>query len=379
MTDTSLQSRPSGAATAVGLLRVAVFLYLFLLSIGLLGSGFKLLGAGFARALVAGTTNPLLGLFIGILATSIAQSSSLTTSIVVGLVASGSLSPTLAVPVVMGANIGTSVTNTIVSLGHVTRHLEFEKAFAAATVHDIFNWCAVVIILPLEITTHFLSRTSVALAQMLGGSAGIEFRSPVKLATAPVIGWVKQTLAGSGLTDPFIAAVLLVVSLAVLFLSLTQLTRTMKGILLTRLQPVLSTTLTQHSPLALLFGVVFTVLVQSSSVTTSLLVPLAAAGILSLEQVYPVTLGANIGTTVTALLAASVGNVAGLAIALAHLLFNLLGLALFFLNPWGRHLIPWMTRLLAAAAARNRAVPVLFVLVGFFVLPALAILLWRIL
>lgn len=56
-----------------------------------------------------------------------------------------------AVPMVMGANIGTSVTNTIVSLTQVADRNEFRRSFAAATVHDMFNWCAVIVLLSLEV------------------------------------------------------------------------------------------------------------------------------------------------------------------------------------------------------------------------------------
>ena len=56
----------------------------------------------------------------------------------------------------MGANIGTSVTNTIVSLMQSADRNEFRRAFAAATVHDMFNWLTVLVLLPLEVTTRYL-------------------------------------------------------------------------------------------------------------------------------------------------------------------------------------------------------------------------------
>ncbi|UCD16467.1 MAG: Na/Pi cotransporter family protein, partial [Candidatus Zixiibacteriota bacterium] len=110
------------------------FLYLFILSITLLGDSFKLFGKEFAQSLLVSTSHPIVGLFIGILATSIIQSSSTTTSIVVGMVAGGLLSIDGAIPIVMGANIGTTVTNTIVSLTHITKSREFQRAFSGAIV-----------------------------------------------------------------------------------------------------------------------------------------------------------------------------------------------------------------------------------------------------
>lgn len=377
MSDSAADQNPGCLETVLAGVRALVFLYLFLLAIGLMGSAFKLLGAGFAKALVTSTSNPVIGLFIGVLATSIAQSSSLTTSIVVSLVSGGTLTPALAIPVVMGANIGTSVTNLIVSLGHLTRSSDFERAFAAATVHDIFNWFCVVLLLPLEIATGFLTRVSTWLATLIGGTAGLELHSPTKLMTKPVIGWVQDLFINWGLSHTIVAVLLLALSGVLLFVSLTQLTKTMKGILLSRLQPVLSSELARRSLIGLLFGVFFTVLVQSSSVTTSLLVPMAAAGVLSLEQVFPITLGANVGTTVTALLAASVGNVSGLAIAFAHLTFNIMGILIFFANPWTRGLIPRLARAFAAAATQSRIIVAIFILGAFFIVPGLVILVER--
>ena len=108
---------------------IALTLYVFLISIKLMGGAFKLFGNDFAHQLITFTTNPLVGLFIGILATSLVQSSSATTSVIVGLVASNALSITNAIPMIMGANIGTSITNTLVSLAHIHKKDEFKKAF----------------------------------------------------------------------------------------------------------------------------------------------------------------------------------------------------------------------------------------------------------
>ncbi|MBT7424256.1 MAG: Na/Pi cotransporter family protein, partial [Candidatus Marinimicrobia bacterium] len=127
-------------------------LYMFLVSIGMIGLGFKGLGRGFAEQLLSSSAAPLIGLFIGILATSLIQSSSTTTSLVVGMVAAGTfgndpiLAVTAAIPYIMGANIGTSVTNTIVALGHIVNKNEFKRAFSASIVHDFFNVLSVIIL-----------------------------------------------------------------------------------------------------------------------------------------------------------------------------------------------------------------------------------------
>ena len=95
-------------------LAVVSLLFIFLVGVKTLGSSFKLLGGGFAKGLLNVTANPILGLCSGMFATVLFQSSSVTTSIIVGLVASGSLPLGGAIPMVMGANLGTSVTNSMV-------------------------------------------------------------------------------------------------------------------------------------------------------------------------------------------------------------------------------------------------------------------------
>ena len=116
----------------------------FLISLKLMSFGFEAFGDQAAKNLIyTYATSPVISLFIGLLATAITQSSSLTTSIVVSLVASGQFNSIAdAVPLIIGANIGTSITSTIVSMGHMGNRKEFNKAISAATVHDFFNLIA---------------------------------------------------------------------------------------------------------------------------------------------------------------------------------------------------------------------------------------------
>ncbi|MCZ6621799.1 MAG: Na/Pi symporter, partial [Deltaproteobacteria bacterium] len=134
-----MMDRETIISTGFRIIQLLIFLYLFLFSINLMGASLKMFGKGFAETLIASTSVPLVGLFIGILATSLIQSSSSTTAIVVGMVGGGVLTVSNAIPIIMGANIGTSVTNTLVSLAHINRTLEFRRSFSASTVHDFFN------------------------------------------------------------------------------------------------------------------------------------------------------------------------------------------------------------------------------------------------
>ena len=163
-------------------------LYVFLVSIGLMGGAFKLFGKDLALQLIEMTSNPLVGVFAGVLATTLVQSSSTTTSIVVGMVAGGALTIEGAIPVIMGANVGTSVTNTLVSMGHITRREEFRRALAGATVHDFFNLIAVGIMLPLEIAFGGLEWLARNAADIFSGVGGMKMASPLKIITKPVVG-----------------------------------------------------------------------------------------------------------------------------------------------------------------------------------------------
>ena len=121
-----------------------------------------------------------------------------------------------------------------------------------------------------------------------------------------------------------------------------------------------------------------TAVIQSSSVTTSLLVPLAGAGVVKLEKIFPVTLGANVGTTITALLASLAGDARGLSIALVHLLFNLAGILIIYPYKPIRKVPLFLARKLADAAVRSKRNAVFFVVGLFYALPGLLILLDRV-
>lgn len=351
--------------------RVLVFLaslYVFLLSIELLGDGFKGLGAGFSRTLFTLTAAPIAGLFVGILATAVCQSSSSTTSIVVGLVACGTLDIAHAIPVVMGANIGTTVTNTLVSLAHVTRRQEFERAFPASIVHDMFNLLSVAVLMPLETWFSPLARSSAWLARLFQGVGGLKFASPLKLATAPVGDGISRILDG-------MAPLILVAALLLLFLALKLMVDMMKSLISRRVEVVVDKYLFGNAARAFLVGLVFTALVQSSSATTSIAVPMAGAGLLTLRQIFPYSLGANVGTTVTACLAALVtGSTGAVQIAFVHFLFNVFGTAIWY--PLRRVPIA-MAQWWGGFCAKRRVFAVVYVIVVFYIVPLVAIILLR--
>ncbi len=413
------------------LLAFVVALDLFFVAIKLLGA-FKSLGAGYGEELIQQlAANPFMGLVIGILVTSVIQSSSTTTSITVGLVAAGVLGDDtdralyMAIPIIMGANIGTSITAMLVSLGHVGNRLEFRRAIGASFLHDLFNWLAVLVLLPLQIATNFLGHGATQLATLFDDVGGLKFISPIKLLVDPQTHLVKGLFQGSDwlcqvVVLTFLAfavfegtaylarriakdkrtilvSLLFSVGLAtiatfvwhfstfafdhttatflmgmgMLFTALWAMVTIMRSVVLDRVQTLFNDVIFKTSLRSLVLGTVLTALVQSSSVTTSLIVPMAGAGLLSLTQVLPYVMGANIGTTITAILAAlSLGEVSGVAAAFAHLLFNICGIAIFFpLRAVPIRIAEWF----ATMAQRSPAIPIVLIVVMYIVLPLICV------
>ena len=354
---------------------VLALLYVFLVAVNGLGVGFRALGEGVLASFFAATENPFVGLMIGILATTLVQSSSVTTAMIVGLVAApeNPIPVANAVPLIMGANIGTTVTNTIAALAHMGRKEEFRRAFSVATVHDFFNYLAVLVLLPLELATGYLQRSAVALTGMLSSVGGSDYDSPIKGVIKAGGVPIEAALGALLPTERLAAVCYILLSGVLIFATLTAIVAVMRTTMQNRIESLVSRALARNALIAMLVGVVATVMVQSSSITTSLLVPLAGAGVLKLEQAFPVTLGANVGTTVTALLAAlaatDVNAAAGLTIALVHLLFNLSATLLIY--PFGpfRRIPLRLARKLADVAVESRALAIGYILGLFYVIP----------
>lgn len=356
---------------------IAVFclLFIFLNSVNLLGAAFKLLGKQWVEVIVTTTDNSLIALLVGVLATTIVQSSSVTTSMVVGLVSAGAMSIHNAVPVIMGANIGTTVTNTVVSMGHISRREEFQRAFAGATVHDFFNFLAVAFFLPLELATGFLQKTATYLSTYFYGAQSMAYQSPVKAALKPISNGLKHILVEDfSLSQEWAGIVLLLLALILIFSCLFFIVKIMRSLMLSKIERTMQRFLELSGLMTISIGAILTVLVQSSSITTSLFVPLVGAGLISVVNVFPLTLGANIGTTVTAILAALAGNQAGLTIAFVHLLFNLCGTLLVYPVPKIRMIPIRLAEATARIVVNHRKLAIVYTLAIFYVIPFLVIL-----
>ena len=359
--------------TIVKILGVAACLYLFLVGIGGMGYSFKLFGKEFSQKILEATSSPLIGLFIGILATTIVQSSSTTTSIIIGMVAAEAIGVRGAIFMVMGANIGTTVTAKLVSLGHITRKAEFRRAFAASSVHDTFNLITVSLLYPLEYFFHILEHAATWMGRIFVDVTGItKPENYLKKITQPTIEGLADLLD----KEP---KLVLLVSVVITFFMLWAIVKLLQSLVLKKLESFFDTYVFRNLAMSFVVGLILTVMVQSSSITTSLIVPLAGAGVLRLQQIFPFTIGANIGTTITGLLAAlAVAGqpdihpefvLAGATVAFAHFLFNASGAIIFLPFKRMRELPILVAEWLAEVCIKNRIIPIVFIILVFYLIP----------
>ena len=355
---------------------VAAMVYLLLVAVGDVGDGFGLAvgGRSGAERLFAFATNPFVGVLLGTLTTALVQSSSTVTSIIVGLVAAG-LPVAVAIPMVMGANMGTTVTNTLVSLGHMGRPDEFKRAFAAATVHDWFNLLGIAIFLPVEVFFGLIERASAALLTVFASLGSYSTGGWDVLGSAVRPGRAIAGMLADPLPERGGGVVLIGLGVVLILVSITYLGRALKTVMVGNARRLLHAAIGRGPAAGILSGTVVTVLVQSSSTTTSLMVPLAAAGVFTLREVYPFTLGANIGTTITALMAATAvtgGNrEPALQIALAHFLFNVFAVTVVYGVPWLRRMPLRGADWIAEFGAERKGLAIAYVLAVFFAVPAI--------
>ncbi|WP_299458951.1 Na/Pi symporter [uncultured Microscilla sp.] len=340
-------------------------IFTFLLALQLLILAFDLLGQRYVEQIIVATSNPFINLFIGLLATAIIQSSSTITSLTVVAVAANTLSLESAVFIVMGANIGTTVTSTLASVSHVSQRKEFRKAIAAATLHDFFNIFTTLILFPLEYYFGVLSSLARTLsAAIQGGAPGDHHHIPNPLGRlfTPITQSINSFLGNNSFITLITGSVLL-------FVAIRTISYLLKPKWEKQTSKVLEQSLFGHPFKALLSGTVITGIMQSSSVVSTLIVPMVATNKLSLRRVFPFIMGANLGTTFTALVAAFSKSETALSIAFTHILFNIIGVLLFFPATPLRNLPLWFARRLGNATLSNRLYGFAYIILTFFIIP----------
>jgi sodium-dependent phosphate cotransporter len=319
-----------------------------------------------AETILLATSNPFTGLFIGLLITAMLQSSSTTTSLVVALVATGAISLDGAIPIIMGANIGTTITSTIVSLGFINKKKEFRRAVSAGTYHYFFNVLTAIVLFPLEYYYGFLSKLSVWIA----GFFFTPTSGPVASTTfhfwagfEPLINFILDRV-----NSPFVLAFL---ALILLFSSILIFRRLISDLLKAKSPEAFSRFFFKSQLKSFAWGLLTTAAIRSSTITTSVVVPIVAKKIASLKQAAPFIMGANVGTTVTAFIAATLQSNASSAISIAivHFLFNFIGVLLFFPIPVLRKLPMELSEALGNLTLKYRLTGFVHILVAFFFLP----------
>ncbi|MGM0943714.1 MAG: Na/Pi symporter [Bacteroidota bacterium] len=347
-------------------LLMLIALLLFIFSIDMLTVSMRNLNSSVSEELFSATQNPFISLFIGLLMTALIQSSSTVTASIVAVVASGSISLQQAVPMVMGANIGTTLTSTLVSFSFIMKKKEFKRALSAGILHDVFNIFTVLLLLPLELYFQILSKSAVFLAGFFTSnepSSNSYITNTV--FTRPLTEWVNDAIGIPFLTT--LVAVFLV--FAAIKLLATSVYKTFVQDSFRDINKIVF----KKTGMALIYGIFFTAAVQSSTVTTSLIVPLVANRKVSLKKVFPFIIGANIGTTITAAIAAVYKSEAAIALAIVHFLFNTIGAIVILSIPPLRVLPVRLALYMGKKSVKSRFLGFAYILLTFFIIPFLLI------
>jgi len=258
-------------------LDVQTMIFEFIGGLGIFLFGIKSMGEGLQKSagdrlrdiLDRFTTNPIMGVIAGIVVTILIQSSSATTVITVGLVSAGFMNLRQAIGVIMGANIGTTVTAFIIGI-------------------DVGEYALPIIAIGSFLMFFFKSKK---------------------------VHYLGQVFFGFG----------------ALFFGLELMSGGMKPLRELQAFHDLTLSMADHSILGVLVGTIFTVLVQSSSATIGILQSMYADGLLNIDAALPVLFGDNIGTTITAVLASLGASIAAKRAAAVHVLFNVIGTTIFLL------------------------------------------------
>lgn len=341
-------------------------LVLFVFALDLMVSSLQHLGQDAVETIIVATSNPFTGLFIGLLITAMIQSSSTTTAMVVALVASGSITIESAIPIIMGANVGTTITSTIVSMGFINKKKDFRRAVAAGTYDGFFNILIVVILFPLQYYYGFLSEISLWIANYFFHSSAVAVETSFATRWSLFGGLVDflLTIIPSGFLLALIAFILL-------FTSILLFRKLISGLLLATSPERFSRFFFKNAWKSFFWGTVTTAAIRSSTITISVVVPIVAQKIVSLRKAAPFILGANIGTTITAFIAAllNVNASTAISIAIAHFLFNFIGVLIFYPIPLLRRIPLELANRLGRLTLQYRLAGFVYILLTFFFIP----------
>jgi sodium-dependent phosphate cotransporter len=234
----------------------------------------------------------------------------------------------------------------------------------------------VAIMFTIEQATGFLEKSAHAIANSLAIGGGGSYKSPIKAAVSSGEKFFSSIFEWCGLEGSGLATAKVIFGIGLIFLCLTMITKIMKKVIAHKAERAMNQALKKSVVFAIAVGAIITMAVQSSSITTSLIVPMCGSGILSIEAAFPVMLGANIGTTITAFLASLATDKNGLVIALVHVIFNVIGTIGILIIPRARQIPIALAEGLAARAVRNKLWVIAYVFIMFLVIPLLGIFLF---
>ncbi|KRX84827.1 Sodium-dependent phosphate transport protein 2A [Trichinella sp. T6] len=397
--------------TIILLILLLACLYFFICSLDLMTDGFKLLGGhtiadAFRSNIIL--KSPVAILMIGIVVTAILQSSSTVTSIAVVMVGAEAFTVEQAYYVIMGSNVGTAVTSTIVALFSSGDRGRFEKAFAAAVIHDLYNWMGVVVLFPLEVITSALfgqgaivSLTGLMVKNLeLGTLQDSEFFQKIidpfthlifqaddEVLTNRSLGIVtnqsvvkRPFVLNLDWPDTSIGGLLLFISLVLLICCLSGMVKVLNQLLGGGMQRILQKSLNFQlrgrwswatGYICILLGAMVTLVVQSSSIVCSTMIPLVALDVLSLERFWVYEVGADVGTTGTAIFAALATETlkTPLQLAFCHFCFNFISIFLFYSIPPVRRIPLAAAAFLGRTSARYRWFAFVYIFGTFIIFP----------
>lgn len=366
--------RCAGVAAAI----FSLFLGLYLVVDGIYG-----MSSGYAQRIFSSATHPLIGLVLGILAAALLQSSSTATALTVAAVGTGAIPVPVAIPLIMGANIGTTLTALVASFSYGRRSGARHRALSAAFLHAWFNVLMVAVLLPVELLLHPLQALSRAITEpFFSGEHGEFPAGPVltgpftplieAVGTQGVLGRLFPTIGGP---------VCVLLGAIFLFLGL----RTMRVLLRTLFAATTLSALERTvggSPAAgVATGAVGTAVIQSSTVTIISLLPFAATRSLKQREALFLILGANVGTTLGALLAFlalpdSPLEAFALQAAFVHVIFNVVGAGCVLAIPALRRALLRLAALSAHQADKSVPTALTALLAAYCALPAIIVGFW---
>lgn len=342
-------------------------IYFFVSGIVLIKSSAVILGESLTEKIVLLIRDTTSGVFAGWIGTALLHSSGAFDSIIVAFTSSGAIPLSLAVATIIGAEIGTSVTPFLVSvLGHLRKKARLTASFNVTMSHVLYNLFTLLLFYPAELFFGVFTKIAQQGSNIFVKASYLNAIPDVIDIATP---WVSVLLE-------YIPAWLgLILGGASLILALMVLEKYMVGIFsIPTSWNIIRATFTKPFR-AFIAGFIFTVLVPSTTVMVSLLVPLAGSGVILADYyILPYILGANIGTVFDVMIAAlATGDPISLGVWLVHLSINLIGACIFLplLKPFSR-LVRFVAEKIAGSPKWTlivtiifHAVPIVILILGY--------------